>query len=355
MERPPPPGPAAPRAAVVVVTWQSAGDVDRCFGSLARARLGGARVIAVDNGSGDGTAAAIREGHPWVDLVEAGANLGFAGGCDLGLRRALADGADFVFLLNPDTEVEPGFLEAALAAAAAHPRAGAIQSLLLLDPERDRVNTAGNELHFLGFGACGRFRAARAAVPAEPREIAFASGAAVLCRASALAEVGLLDEALFLYQEDMDLGWRLRLAGWTSIVAPGSVVFHRYAFSRNPRKYFYLERNRYLVLGKLLAPRSLLLLAPALLAAELGLLLVAARGGWLREKLRADAALLRPSTLRRLAADRRRAQATRRLPDREVMRPFAAAFEFEGLEGGWLPRLAAGPMRLAWRLLRPLL
>lgn len=343
------------RAAIVVLTYNTERFVDSCFGSLQRARLGGAEVIAVDNASKDGTVGAIRERFPWVTVVETGANLGFAGGNDVGMLRALDAGAEWIYLLNPDTDVDEGFLEEALAVAEADPRAGAVQSLLLLDPERDRVNTCGNEIHFLGFGYCGGYRTHRGEAPTQSREITFASGAASLWRAEALREVGLLDEELFLYHEDLDLGWRLRVAGWHARLAPRSVVFHHYEFSRNKQKYFFLERNRYLVLGKNLRLRTLLVLAPFLAAAELGILAVALMAGWLPEKLRADLALLRPTTLRRLVAARREVQRTRRASDREVMAVFTPIVAFDGLEGGWIPKLLAWPMRLVWKVIRPVL
>ncbi len=344
-----------PRVTVVVLTYNSAADVDACFGSLAAARLGGAEVVVVDNASTDGTAAAIRERHPWATVIDSGANLGFAAGNDVGIRRALASGAEWVYLLNPDTDVEPGFLEEALAVAEADPRAAAVQSLLLLHPDRDRVNTAGNAIHFLGFGYCGAYRAPRESVPDEPREIAFASGAAVLLRAAALREVGAFDERLFMYQEDQDLGLRLRLAGWRARLAPRSLVWHHYAFSRNRRKYFYLERNRYVVLAKSLRLRSLLVLAPFLLAADLALLALAGAQGWLPEKVEAYRALLSRQTRDHVRAERARIQASRVVSDRELARWFSADLVFEGLAGGWLPRLLRAPMALVWRVLRPLL
>lgn len=341
--------------AIVVVTFNSARDVDVCFGTLRSARLHGAEVIAVDNASSDGTPALVRARHPWVTVIETGANLGFAGGNGVGIRSALEAGARWIYLLNPDTDVDPAFLEEALAVAEADPRCAAVQSLILLHPERDRVNTAGNAIHFLGFGYCGRYRAPRATVPPEAREIAFASGAAVLLRAAALREVGAFDETLFMYQEDQDLGIRLRLAGWRARVAPASVVWHHYAFSRNPGKYFWLERNRYVVLAKNLRLRSLIVLSPLLLAAEVALLGVAAAGGWLGAKLRADAALFSAGMLAHVREERARVRLLRRISDRELARWFTPGLEFEGLDGGWLPNVLRAPMALAWRLLRPLL
>ena len=148
---------------------------------------------------------------------------------------------------------------------------------------------------------------------------------------------------------------RLNSAGYKVLVAPRSVVWHHYAFTRSPRKFFWLERNRYLVLAKNLTARSLVVLAPFLVLAELALLPVALAGGWLPEKVRAWKALASPALRAHVRAERARVGALRRISDRELGRWFTPALEFEGLEGGWLPRLARRPMALVWRLLRPLL
>jgi GT2 family glycosyltransferase len=330
--------------------------VRRCFESLARADLEGvgARVIAVDNGSSDATAELVRE-FAWVELVETGRNLGFAGGNNVGIALALQGGAEYVYLLNPDTDVDGSFLAEAVAVAERDPQVGAVQSLLLLGAERDLVNTAGNEIHFLGFGYCGRLGAARATIADAPAEIAFASGAGVLLSAAALRASGLFDDTLFLYQEDLDLGWRLRLAGYRSVLAPRSLVWHHYEFTRNRDKYYYLERNRYLVLAKNLRLRSLLVLAPFLLASEAGLLGIAASSGWLGEKLRADAHLMKASTWRHVRASRAGVARLRRVADRDVARWFTSDLRVDGAPGAWIPRLLGIPMSLAWRALRPLL
>ncbi len=351
------PAPERPRVTVVVLTWNSRAHLQACLESL-RAIESSAldlTLLVVDNGSTDGTLEALRTGFPEVEAIAAGANLGFAGGNNLGLRLALERGADFVFLLNPDTDVHPGFLAEALSVALADPGAAAVQSLLLLHPERDLLNSVGNRIHFLGFGHCGGYRTPRATAPAEAVEIPFASGAAVLLRAAALREVGLLDDELFLYQEDQDLGLRLRLAGWRARLAPRSLVWHHYAFSRNPAKLFWLERNRYLVLAKNLSLRSLVVLAPLLAVAEVAMLGLALAGGWLGPKLRADAALLSPRLWAHVRAGRTRVAALRRVRDRDLARWFTPTLEFEGLAGGWLPRLLRAPMAATWRLVRPLL
>lgn len=347
-------GGAGTRVVVVILTWQSKADIGICLVALERA-LGAdflRSTVVVDNASTDGTADDVAARFPELELLRAERNLGFAGGNNLGIRRAIARGAEFVYLLNPDAIVRAGFLEEALAQADASVRVAAVQSLLLLAPDGRRIDSAGNVIHCFGFGYCDLHRRPVEAAPAEAREILFASGAAVLLRVSALQEVGLLDERLFLYCEDLDLSWRLLLAGYELRLAPRSVVLHRHEFGRNPGKYFLLERNRWIVLAQNLSLRSFLLLLVPLLATEVGLLAIAARSGWLGEKLRANLAFCAPRSLAATWRGRRAAQALRRRPDREVVGRFVARMEFDGEETPLLRRWVNPVLERLWRRLR---
>ena len=122
---------AAPRLAVVVLAWNARAEIPGCFESLRTEVRPGDAVLVVDNGSSDGTVDAVRRAHPWAEVLENGANLGYAAGNNAGIRRALERGFPWVWVLNPDTVVQPGAVEALLAAAAADPSAGALQPLLL--------------------------------------------------------------------------------------------------------------------------------------------------------------------------------------------------------------------------------
>jgi N-acetylglucosaminyl-diphospho-decaprenol L-rhamnosyltransferase len=292
----------------------------------------------VDNGAGEGSLAAARreiarlgERLPPVVVHEPGGNLGFAAGNNLGLRAAVERGVDYAFLLNPDATFEPPALRAAVAVAEGRADVGAVQSLLVLGDAPEQVNTSGNHIHFLGFGYVGGYLSARAAVSSEPRDIAFASGACVLLPVPVLKRVGLFDETLWLYHEDLDLGWRIRVAGLRSLVAPASVCRHHYEFSRATSKWYWMERNRWIVVLKNYRLATLLLLLPALLLADLGLLVMAARAGWLGAKLRSLGWFLRPSAWRYLWRGRHAVAAIRRVPDRELLRHFTAVIDFPDL------------------------
>jgi N-acetylglucosaminyl-diphospho-decaprenol L-rhamnosyltransferase len=187
------------------------------------------------------------------------------------------------------------------------------------------VNTSGGITHWLGMGWAGAHETPVDLVDPRPREVSFASGAALAVRREAWDGVGGFEDAYFMYGEDLDLSLRLRLAGWGVGIVPAARVAHDYEFAKGSYKWFLLERNRWwTILGAYPAP-LLLTLLPALLGAEAALLAVAAQGGWLRQKLRAQVAVLRslPWALRR----RRRVQVTRRVSAAAFAAALSASLE----------------------------
>jgi GT2 family glycosyltransferase len=337
--------------------------------ALERADLpAGARLVIVDNASADGTADFVRgellapgrgqtRGGLSVLLIANRENRGFAGGNNQALALALEEGDEFAYLLNPDTEVEPGFLQAALSAAAADPAIAEVQSLLVRLPGGDTVNTWGNAQHFLGFGyAAGdgtRIDEAAAAGRLDGvRDIGYASGAGVLVRLEALRTIGLFNETLFAYHEDLELSWRARLAGLRVVVAPYSRVGHKYEFGRTPGKFYFMERNRFLVLAWCYRGATLALLAPALGAMEVGLWLYAARAGFLCDKARAYGYLFDPGRWTEITEARRRVQALRKVGDREASALFTGDVVFSSVSPWLLTKVANPILRAYWRLVR---
>jgi len=247
-------------------------------------------------------------------------NLGFAGGNNLAIQKAIDDKRDFVYMLNPDTVIDPPAIRRSVEVALADTNTGAVQSLLLYMRRPTTVNSAGNAMHFLGFGYCGLSGESLSTVPDQPLRIGYASGAAVLVPCSVLQRVGMFDELLFAYHEDLDLGWRLRLAGYDMYLAPASRVYHDYEFHRTPTKMFLLERNRWIVLAKNYRVGTLALLLPMLLLIDCGLLALSVRQGWFLQKVRSYRDLLSLSTLLHISRERACVQAMRRRSDSEILR-----------------------------------
>ena len=241
-------------------------------------------------------------------------NAGFGAGCNRGVREVNADVLVFV---NPDTVVQQGAVEAFSRALEA-PEVGVVQARLRLLQQPDLLNSSGNVVHVSGLAWPGGYRD-RADELTSTRDIAYASGAAFAIRRDVFHELGGFTEKLFLYQEDLELSWRAHLHGLRVLVLPEADVWHDYVLDRPGRqKEYYLERNRLIVVLSVYSGRLLLLLAPVLLAVEAGIALVAWRQGWLREKVRGWAWLIRNRAW--LAGHRRETQALRRVGDRELAR-----------------------------------
>jgi GT2 family glycosyltransferase len=323
---------SAPAVVVLLVTFDGTRHLERLWASL-RAQHYPAerwRLIVVENGPEQHAARWFRERAPSVQVLVPGVNTGYAGGNALGMERALAAGADYVVVVTQDTHLEPDVLTALVEVAEAQPTAGAVQpKLLRREPDgRVVIHSRGNALHYLGVGFVGGD--GEPDRPLDVRPITYASGAAALYRAAALRAVGTFDPSLFMYHEDSDLGWRLRLSGWDCLLAPAAVVHHDYDFARPAwkRKWYYVERNRLLNVLTHHHVATLALLAPALLAFEPVGLLYAARNGWLRERLAVYGFFARPSSWRRLLAKRREVQARRRRRDRDLVPFLSARFTF---------------------------
>jgi GT2 family glycosyltransferase len=210
--------------AVVILNWNGWQDTLACLESLDTLEGDRPRIIVVDNGSTNDSAARIAEARPDVELIRSERNLGFAGGTNLGIRHALAGGAAFVWLLNNDTVVAPDALETLLEPLLRDERVGAAASVILEydDPSTVQVWGGGGIHLWTGWAWLNSDGAA------EP---GFLNGTSLVLRGAALAEVGLFDETYFLYWEDADLSLRLKAAGWRLAVAEGSRVRHKGAAS----------------------------------------------------------------------------------------------------------------------------
>lgn len=239
-------------AAIVIVSWNGREDLLECLASLEKLEPPRPRVIVVDNGSTDGTGETVRERYPEAELVTLPENLGFAGGNNRGIERALEGGAEFVCLLNNDTVVDPGFFSGLLRAARDQPRAGILGSRVLY---RSRSETVWSQGISVGRHT-GRVRAphhnrAVTVVPGRPERVDGVSGAAMLLRAEALRQTGRFDEDYYLCFEDLDLCLRAREQGWEVMTAPASIVYHSVSSSMggeySSRAVYYSTRNHFLL------------------------------------------------------------------------------------------------------------
>ena len=276
-------GTVTPFVTVVVLNWNGLRLLPPCLEAVAQTDYpaGHWETVVVDNASTDGSAEWVEANHPWVRVRRNPGNWGFGRGNNPAMRDAPGP---FVVLLNSDTRVRPGWLRALVDTMAAEPRAGAATAKLLFPddgPRRGQIQNAGGMLLPDGSGRDRGTVVDAGRVSHEPddgrydvrEEVFFFCGAAVMLRKSALEEVGYFDERYFMYYEDLDLSWRLRMHGWNVVFAPDAVVQHEHAASSgewSPLFTYNVERNRPLMLMKL-APWRLAVTEAGRYVAELGL------------------------------------------------------------------------------------
>jgi GT2 family glycosyltransferase len=238
----------AARVAAVVLSWNGRDDTLRCLASLAGVASSALDVVVVDNGSVDGSAEAVEAAFPDIAVIRMERNAGFSGGVNVGIAAALEGGADMVLLLNNDMVVERDFL-APLVQASLQPGVAAACCQILFADRPDRVWYAGASFHprrghhgrNIGFG--------KAPLPgtSPPYRVDCACGGAMLIPRAAIEEVGLFDEELFAYREDLDWSLRAKQRGRSVVVVPASIVRHRVSASTggesSPTSLYYDVRN----------------------------------------------------------------------------------------------------------------
>jgi GT2 family glycosyltransferase len=227
----------------VVLNWNGRDETPHALASLA-----GIETICVDNGSTDGSDVDLERTFPEVELIRNGSNLGYAGGNNVGIRSALERGADWVLLLNSDAAAELGLAPALERAAEARPDAGVL-ACVVLSADGATLEFAGGSFNtWLGYsGRVTDFGKPATSLTKERRDVARASGAAMALSRAFVEKVGLLDERLFAYAEDVDLVLRARAAGFAVVLVPDAVARHKGSASTGGRastaNMYYSTRN----------------------------------------------------------------------------------------------------------------
>lgn len=241
-------GTERPQASVIIPNWNGAHHLPVCLDALRAQTYPDVEVVLVDNGSTDGSQALVTTQYPEVRLLALERNLGLTGGNNAGFRAAQGD---ILISLNNDTEAHPHFVEALVNTLVEHPEAGMAAAKMLLFDRRDHIHSAGD-----GYGVDG--------IPFnrgvwqrdegqfdEPGWIFGGCGGAVAYRRAMLDDIGLFDESLFMYCEDVDLNWRAQLAGWRCWYTPDSVIYHKLsATGGGAIASFYTGRNTLWIIAK---------------------------------------------------------------------------------------------------------
>lgn len=298
---------------VIIPNWNGCHHLETCLSSLRRQSHTDHEVILVDNASSDDSAAYVRENYPEVRLIKLDENMGFTGACNAGYASAQGR---YIVLLNNDTEADEGWLAAIVDAFERHEEVGSVTGKILLFDQRDHFHTAGDYYRLDGIpGNRGVWQKDEGQYNHE--EYVFsACGAAAAYRRAMLEQIGFLDERFYFSCEDVDLGWRVHLAGWQVLYVPSAVVYHKLKATGGGTTASYYDGRNYLYLIWKNYPGALFRRHwPRILLAQLRISWSAIRswrGAAARARLRGQLAGLRG--LFTLRSARRQVQNNRRLP-----------------------------------------
>jgi GT2 family glycosyltransferase len=236
-----------PKVTIVILTWNNKDDTIECLDSLSSLTYANFDIVLVDNGSTDGSVACINARFPDLVIIANEKNLGFAEGNNVGITYALTKGVEYVLILNNDTLVEPGFLQALIEVAESDPRIGIVGPKIAHHNNPAKIwSTGGRVSLFRGLSTNSHENCRGIKI------VDYVSGCALLIKTETIKRVGLFDKDYFLYYEDSDLNFRAQLQGYLSIVNCDTTILHKTGASlivRDPI-YYYVPRNRLLFMKK---------------------------------------------------------------------------------------------------------
>lgn len=332
------------KVSAVIVNWNGKDVLVDCIKSLLEQDYPDLEIIVSDNGSTDGSNACVREKFPSVRIIENGRNLGFGAAVNRGL--ALASGNYFIFLNNDLYLRQDSIGELARLLDADSTIAAAVPKILYYE-KRDTINSFGVLVNYSGI-ACPNLVDCRDSDTLRPHETA--CGGIFMFRRETYDVTGGFDENLFLYHEDHDLSWQIRLLGKKIMATPKAVIYHHYHFHKGTGKFHSSEKNRLHILIKNMEWKTLCLIFPALVMVECAQLAHSLANGWFMLKIKSYFELL--ALLPRILKKRGEVQRRRRVSDSEIVRLYQGTLAVSGVKHPLLDNILSPILNIWWNIIR---
>ena len=356
-----------PKVAIILINYKDYANrfLTECRDSL-RAQTYPAdnfAVYIVDNATSDKSRQYLAGCYPEAKVIPR-PDGNYSAGNNAGINAARQDGITLFCIANMDTRFEPDWLTELVKAALSAPDIGIAQSKLLLYPQNDDerkdplINSLGNVQHYLGFGYTSGYRQKSSACAniVDISPIAgYASGCALIVKDGLLKKIGDYNEDFYMYHDDVELSWRTKLAGYKIVLAPRSVVFHKYEFNRSVRMYYYMERNRYMVLFNFYRWRTIFLLLPMLFLMEFGVAGFSILHGGFFTKLRVYWYYLKPSAWWRIFRTRDAVARFRQTTDKQILSTMSGRLDFSEVNNWVLENLGNPLCELYFYLIKKII
>ena len=267
---------------------------------------------------------------------------------NLGLKTAFKKGADLGLILNSDIIADAKMVENLVKTynrkKMTVKKLGLIQPVILLAQNRNKVNTLGNTIHYLGFGYCGNyFTVYKKSL--NDKEIFSVSGAAMLISRQYFNQVGGFDENFFMLGEDQDLSWRGLILGYKHFISSKAIAYHDYQFGRHQQHKYLEEKNRLIMLMKNYSGKTLVFLTPILLINEIAIIIYSILESWLGLKLKTYWAICR--NLKIILKKRKEVQKKRVVNDKKLFSIFKPTIDFPPVNN-FVIRYLVNPLYLTY-------
>ena len=333
------------KVSAIIVNWNGKQETADCIQSLLDQDHTDLEIIVSDNGSNDGSVYFLQEKFSsLIQILENGTNLGFGAAVNRGLEAAKGD---FLIFLNNDLVLAPDSIGELVRLLESHEGIGAAVPKILYFEKRDIINSFGVLIHYTGIACPNKIDQTD-----DPGLVITetACGGIFMFSRKIYETIGGFDKDLFLYHEDHDLSWRIRLAGWKILATPKAVLYHHYKFNKGIKKYYFSEKNRLHILVKNLEWKTLILIFPALLTVESAQWVHAILHGWFLLKLKSyfELAVLLPSILKK----RREVQTSRKIRDAEIVRIYEGNLAVSGLNHPLMEKFLSPILVAYWKRIR---
>ena len=275
-----------PLVSVIVLNYNAGELLLNCIESIKKSAYKNLEIIVVDNISTDKSQKICKEKYPDIKLIQNDENFGYCEGNNIGIREAEGD---YIIILNPDTIVESDWIEELISAYNKFGE-GLYQPKHLSLNEKTVYMSAGNMLNIFGFGYAREKGNKDENQFNKIEEIGYASGTCLFTSSAVLKKVGLFDPFIFLYHDDLDLGWRASQLGIKSYYVPTSLIYHAesYSLKWNAEKFYWLERNRKYCILTHYSKQTYSKIFPTLLVVDFFVWMFYLTKGFLGSKIRAE-------------------------------------------------------------------
>jgi len=333
------------KVSAIIVNWNGKNETANCIQSLLDQDYSDLEIIVSDNGSTDGSIDFLRERFSSsIRLLENGENLGFGTAVNRGLKEV---SGEYLIFLNNDLVLDPASIGKLVDLLESNDEIGAAVPKILYYEKRNTFNSFGVGIHYTGIACPNKIDQ----IDDQDLDLTeTACGGIFMFPRKVYETVGGFDEDLFLYHEDHDLSWRIRLAGWKIMATPEAVLYHHYKFNKGIRKFYYSEKNRLHILIKNLERKTLVLILPALLIIEFAQWVHAILHGWLLLKIKSYFELV--ALLPRILKKRKIIQTLRRVPDREIIRLYRGQLAVAGMNDPLMKYLLSPVLSAYWACVR---